>query len=130
MPTCCDPPGTAEGAQYVGAGFALDLADSFYQFSYSHVASFFGFDFEVMARDVGVERVWDEVLQDFVDVAPDDMLCPCLATLGMGFRGPCTSSKTCWSGGYAAQTLCSACPQEGRVIGSLPTADQSRPCGG
>ncbi len=63
----------------------LDLVDSFYQFSFEEVGSFFCLDHRVRASQFSVTEVFDDDTGGFVAVGPDDWLWPAFRVMPMGW---------------------------------------------
>ena len=64
---------------------AIDLVDSFYQYRYTLLCSFFAFNMPMCAGDIGVTEVFDDVGQTFRPCHPGDIVWACLCTLPMGW---------------------------------------------
>jgi hypothetical protein len=64
---------------------AIDLVDSFYQYQYKLLCSYFAFSAPMRARDISVSQVFDDVAQVYVPCQSDDFVYACLGTLPMGW---------------------------------------------
>ena len=49
-----------------------DVKDAFYQFDIVQLGSWFGIDEELRAGDFDVSQAWDDELQSYVQLQPDD----------------------------------------------------------
>ena len=57
---------------------AIDLVDSFYQFTFQALASSFALDIVLRASDFGVDQVYDEESGAYIPIEPQEFLFACL----------------------------------------------------
>ncbi|CAE8711223.1 unnamed protein product, partial [Polarella glacialis] len=91
---------------------SLDLTDSFYQFTWEEVASWFALDYETTAGEFGVSEVYDDELACLVPASPDQQLWPCIRVLPMGWS---------WS-----LSFCHTALTDAMVTGEMERTGESR----
>ena len=63
----------------------IDLVDSFYQFAFEEVASFFCVDHPLQAKELSISEVYDDDLGRFDGTHPDEWLFPAFRVMPMGW---------------------------------------------
>ena len=69
---------------FEGSIAGIDLMDSYYQFEFTALASFYAFDCTFSAAELGLTSVYDDLDQTWHPIEPAERVWPCLGTLGMG----------------------------------------------
>ena len=85
---CDDPSGHPQSPCGVPLNISIseiDLVDSFYQFAFEEVASFFCLDHPLQAKELSISEVYDDDLGRFDATHPDEWLFPAFRVMPMGW---------------------------------------------